>query len=221
MKRLFLGKPHASIEAWIKNTPYVPPEPVVEDQFDILYKVEGSDEWQSYAPTENDIEEINGIVTLVCNDFRENVVKPNNVVEVKLPNKWNNGSEDFDVTSIGEGAFYYCTTLTGVTISNRIISIMDHAFGYCNGLTNMVIPNGVTYIGKASFFTCSNLTHITIPNSVTSIGNIAFDRCNDSLFDKNSIPGVILVDGWAVGYVDEELSNDPNLDLSNIRGIAN
>ena len=64
-----------------------------------------------------------------------------------------NGST-YSVTSIGEGAFSRCTTLTSVEI-----------------------PNSVTSIGEDAFYSCTGLTSVTIPNSVTSIGENAFSFC--------------------------------------------
>ena len=75
------------------------------------------------------------------------------------------------VTSIGVGAFQYCSGLTFITIPNSVTSIGDSAFSGCSGLTSVVIPNSVTSIGEG-------LTFITIPNSVTSIGYYAFDGCS-------------------------------------------
>jgi hypothetical protein len=87
------------------------------------------------------------------------------------------GSINFlPVTSIGNGAFYQCTSLTSVTIPNSVTSIGDEAFSWCESLTNFTIPNSVTNIGDLAFDYCYNLTSITIPSSVTSIGD-AFENC--------------------------------------------
>ena len=65
-----------------------------------------------------------------------------------------------------------------VTIGNSVTSIEDGAFYYCSGLTSITIPNSVTSIGKFAFNHCYALTSITIPNSVTSIGDGAFIACS-------------------------------------------
>ena len=83
------------------------------------------------------------------------------------------------VTSIGEGAFEECTSLTSVTIPNSVTSIGDDAFVY-SSLKTVIIPNSVTSIGRRAFSRCYYLTSVTIPNSVTSIGEMAFYDC-DSL----------------------------------------
>ena len=81
------------------------------------------------------------------------------------------------VTSIGQEAFYVCTSLTSITIPDGVTSIADSAFASCNSLTSITIPNGVTSIGNFSFSACTSLTSITIPYSVTTIGNGTFYNC--------------------------------------------
>ena len=84
----------------------------------------------------------------------------------------------YSVTSIGNYAFEYCSSLTSVTIPNSVTSIGDYAFSSCSGLTSVTIPNSVTTIGRSAFSGCSGLTIVAIPNSVTSIENSAFSRCS-------------------------------------------
>ena len=83
------------------------------------------------------------------------------------------------VTSIGDEAFYYCSSLTSVTIGNSVTSIGDDAFYHCSSLTSVTIGNSVTSIGDYAFDGCSGLTSVTIPNSVTSIGKYAFRNCSE------------------------------------------
>ena len=85
--------------------------------------------------------------------------------------------DDGSVTSIGDRAFYDCTSLTSVTIPDSVTSIGNYAFFYCGSLTSVTIGDGVTSIGYDAFFGCTSLTSVTIPDSVTSIGSSAFNSC--------------------------------------------
>ena len=84
----------------------------------------------------------------------------------------------YTVTRIGDGAFYYCDTLTSVIIPSTVTNIGDRAFGWCPYLTSIFIPNSVTSIERQAFEYCSSLASITIPNSVTTIGEHAFSGCS-------------------------------------------
>ena len=63
-------------------------------------------------------------------------------------------------------------------IPNSVTSIGDGAFSYCSSLHSVFIPDSVTSIGDCAFWDCSSLSKIVIPSSVTSIGDGAFDGCN-------------------------------------------
>lgn len=121
------------------------------------------------------------------------------------------------VTNIGAYAFNGCHGFTSVVIPGNVTAIADDAFCYCGGLTNVIMKEGVMCIGASAFSGCSSLASIRIPDSVTSIGYGAFLGCSESLFDMTTIPGVELVDGWAVGY---NGSLPDELNLIGIRGIG-
>ncbi len=93
------------------------------------------------------------------------------------------------VTSIGEWAFSYCSSLTSVTIPEGVTSIGNSTFYNCSSLTSVTIPEGVTSIGNSAFSRCSGLTSVTIPESVTSIGNSVFSNC--SSLESVTIPASV------------------------------
>ena len=66
-------------------------------------------------------------------------------------------------TRLGSYAFWGCSGLISITISDSVTSIDYGAFRECSGLTSITIPNSVTSIGSSAFDGCSSLTSITIP----------------------------------------------------------
>ena len=74
--------------------------------------------------------------------------------------------DDGSVTSIGDYAFSYCTSLTSITIPDSVTSIGECSFLFCTGLTSVTIGNGVTSIGYDAFYNCSGLTSVTFEGTV-------------------------------------------------------
>ena len=83
------------------------------------------------------------------------------------------------VTSIGDGAFYECTSLTSVTIPNSVTSIRNWVFSGCSSLKSITIPSSVTSIGEDSFGVCKSLKNITIDsnnNNYSSQDGVLFNK---------------------------------------------
>lgn len=114
------------------------------------------------------------------------------------------------VTSIGDEAFYGCSSLESVVIPEGVTSIGRHAFTDCSSLTSVVIPGGVTSISEGAFADCSSLTSVTIPETVTYIGEDAFRDCS-SLTD-------IFYNGEEADWAKIEIG--PGLDESLVRFIG-
>jgi hypothetical protein len=81
------------------------------------------------------------------------------------------------VTSIGQGAFCGCASLTGVTFPGGVTNIGGEAFRDCSSLAAITIPAGVSNIADVTFWGCGKLTNVTIPGGATSIGVEAFGWC--------------------------------------------
>lgn len=84
-----------------------------------------------------------------------------------------------NVTTIREGAFYGCGTLTGITIPNSVTTIEAGAFYECDGLTKLTLPDKVRTIGENAFSFCNILTSITIFNPTPpNVSGSAFKGVN-------------------------------------------
>lgn len=67
--------------------------------------------------------------------------------------------------AIGREAFYRCSLLANVTLTDDLSMIGESAFGYCSSLEQIIIPNGVDRIGSECFVGCSSLKCVQIGTS--------------------------------------------------------
>ena len=94
------------------------------------------------------------------------------------------------VTSIGDSAFCFCSSLTSITIPESVTSIGDSAFAWRSGITsidvaegnkNYLSADGVLFNKDKTELICYPARKVdesyNIPDSVTSIGDSAFYDC--------------------------------------------
>lgn len=81
--------------------------------------------------------------------------------------------------SIGDGAFWGCSSLEEINIPESVMSIGNNVFKSCETLTEVVFPDSVESIGDATFLWCSSLQKVKLPNGLTSIGSQMFNRCTE------------------------------------------
>ena len=86
--------------------------------------------------------------------------------------------KDYDYNN-NQSPVYMNSSVKKVVIEDGVTSIGNWAFYKCTSLTTITIPDSVTSIGESALAGCVNLTSITIPKSVTSIGSGVFDGCNN------------------------------------------
>ena len=93
-----------------------------------------------------------------------NYAKPTGVLEIPSAVTYN--EVEYMVTSIGYGAFYYCDSLTSVTIPNSVKNISNDAFYGCNKIE--ILTYNTNAIGS-TFRNKQMLKTVNIGDSVTSI----------------------------------------------------
>ncbi|MCD8372697.1 MAG: leucine-rich repeat protein [Clostridia bacterium] len=83
------------------------------------------------------------------------------------------------VKTIGEGAFFCCSLLTGTIFgeNSQVETIGDYAFYICSSIVNIVIPDTATSIGDYAFYNCSALESIVIGDGVEAIGTSVLAYC--------------------------------------------
>ena len=125
------------------------------------------------------------------------------------------------LTKIGDIAFRDCKSLKEITIPDSVTEIGNYAFDYCTSLSKVKLSNGLTKIGDSAFSDCKNLTEITIPDSVTEIGDDAFYYCTS--LSKVKLPNSLTKIGYSafrgcINLTDITISSD-NKNFSSVDGV--
>ena len=132
--------------------------------------------WTVYMPAVHSVVIEEGVTSVGSCAFCED---SGQLAAVQLPES---------LTSIGDGAFDGCRSLTSIAIPDGVTAIGKSAFSDCTSLTSIAIPDGVTAIDDFTFFRCTSLASVVIPDSVTSIGEKAFYNCS-------SLTSIVIPDG--------------------------
>jgi len=73
--------------------------------------------------------------------------------------------DETEITSIGNSAFYQCTTLESVTIPDSVMNIGGNAFYLCSSLKIVNIPNNITSLDAGTFYGCNALQYNEYDNA--------------------------------------------------------
>ena len=101
-------------------------------------------------------------------------VEPVNLV---IPATVSYGGTDYEVTGIGERAFYGSSNLVSIEFPDFIKSIGSYAFANCIGLTSVSLPEGVTEMTMGTFIGCTGLVSVSFPSNLKSFGTGTFEGC--------------------------------------------
>lgn len=82
-----------------------------------------------------------------------------------------------DVTTVGDDAFHGCTELTAATVGASVTTLKTSVFEGCEALSELTLPKGLSHIGSSCFRRCKSLEEITLPASLTYIGDRTFKDC--------------------------------------------
>ena len=93
------------------------------------------------------------------------------------------------VTSIGNYAFFGCSSLTSITIGDGVTSIGNSAFYYCTILTSITIPDSVTSIGEKAFSGCKGLSAVTFLGDAPKVAETAFEEASPTIYRKPEAKG--------------------------------
>ena len=139
-----------------------------------------------------------------CKNITGTILFPSSIGEIR-GSSWNYGAFfgctsikgivlSEGITYIGSAAFSGCTSLTGnLVLPSTLKKIDDSSAFQTTGITSLTIQYGINYIGGSAFNNCTNLKgNLNIASSVNTIGYSSFQNCNmlTSLVIPSSITSI-------------------------------
>lgn len=79
--------------------------------------------------------------------------------------------------SVGDMAFWNCTSLQQIVIPSTVISIGRKALAGCVNLQHVDLPIGLLTLGDSVFSNCISLQTVSLPSSLVEIRKRAFENC--------------------------------------------
>lgn len=96
---------------------------------------------------------------------------------VNIPSTVRYNGRTYDVTCIGNQAFYGCNTIESVSIPGSVTTIESGAFNGCSRLVSVNMAGGALRKISGYAFANSGIQGITIPSSVTEMEGSVFAKC--------------------------------------------
>ena len=153
------------------------------------------------------------------------------VGDIIIPPSVEYGGETYEVTRIGENAFFQDYDLTSLSIPSSVKSIGENALYYCHHLTSLTLSEGLETIEGYSLYYLASLKTLRIPTTVKSVGFSAF---GETRLNKLIIPDIaawcaIDFNNWeanpmkgAQGFYSDENTKVTYLDIpSGVTSIGN
>ena len=107
-----------------------------------------------------------------------------------------NFKENSVLKTIGESAFYGCTSLEKIALPNGIETIDKYAFEECENLSSISLPETLKTIGEGAFKNNHALASIKIPSGITKISEYTFIGCTS--LSSVEIPNTVkTIEGYA------------------------
>lgn len=125
--------------------------------------------------------------------------------DVVIPSSFTADSIEFKVTALGDNCFYYCCSITSITIPEGVKTLGNKCFWHCCEMKTIEIPSTVTSLGKECFQACWVISEIKVPYGVTSLAPECFSNC-DKLTNL-VIPSSVTSIGYNCFYNCKSLSN--------------
>ncbi|MBP5553496.1 MAG: leucine-rich repeat protein [Lachnospiraceae bacterium] len=124
--------------------------------------------------------------------------KGQNIVNIVIPES---------MEGIGDYAFYGCTALRSITLSNQLVALGNHCFDGCRALNtvNMAENPRLDTIGAYAFANCPALASFYVPHSIKLLCDGVFE--NDTALTSVDLTG--------------DINSDPTGNGSNLQYIGN
>lgn len=125
-----------------------------------------------------------------------NSTAPRNVV---IPETVPYNREDYTVTAIELGAFYFADGIRTVRLPETVTDVGENAFSDCTEMYRIWMP-GVERVGDMAFWRCRSLLSVDFPK-VKVVGESAFEHCD--LLGSVSLPEAEEIGEWAFDFCPE------------------